>query len=125
MRLDEMYTQIQVGRAIGHHVYGSLYGCIEELLSSPEYLEEIVIEAVKIAGAKLCSVEAYAVNDYVAAIAIVMESHIAIHAWPKYGYATVDVYTCGNTDAEAAFDFIVEKLKPKKYTKYYVDRSSN
>ncbi len=120
-----MYTQIQVGRAVGHHVYGNLYGCIEELLNNPEYLKNIVIEAVEIAGARLCHAESYSVNGYVAAIAIVMESHIAIHAWPEYGYAAVDVYTCGNTDPEAAFDFIVEKLKPKSYTKYFVDRSSN
>ncbi|RLE53895.1 MAG: adenosylmethionine decarboxylase [Candidatus Methanomethylicota archaeon] len=120
-----MYSQIQVGRAVGRHVYGNLYECSESILSSPEYLKEIVIKAVEVARAKLCQVCAYSVEDYVAAIAIVMESHIAIHAWPKYGYATVDVYTCGNTDAEAAFDFIVEKLKPKRFTKYSVDRSNS
>ncbi|MCS7386158.1 MAG: adenosylmethionine decarboxylase [archaeon GB-1867-005] len=120
-----MYSQIQVGRAIGRHIYGSLYGCEESKLSSPEYLREIVIKAVEVAKAKLCEICAHSVEDYVAAIAIVMESHIAIHAWPKHSYATVDVYTCGDTDAEAAFDYIIEKLKPEKYTKYKVDRSNS
>lgn len=119
-----MYTQILVGRAIGRHIYGSLYGCPKELLSSREYIKKVVIEAVKVARASLCQVESYRVENYVAAIAIIMESHIAIHAWPDHNYATVDVYTCGDTDTEAAFDFIIEKLKPKKYTKYFADRSS-
>lgn len=119
-----MYTQILAGRAIGRHIYGSLYGCPKELLSSHEYIKKVVIEAVKVARANLCQVESYQVKDYVAAIAIVMESHIAIHAWPTYNYATVDVYTCGDTDTEAAFNYIIEKLKPKNFTKYFADRSS-
>lgn len=119
-----MYTKILVGRAVGRHIYGSLYGCPRKLLSSHEYIKEVVIEAVKIARASLCQIQAYCVKDYVAAMAIIMESHIAIHAWPNHKYATVDVYTCGDTDTEAAFNYIIEKLKPKKYTKYFADRSN-
>jgi hypothetical protein len=26
---------------------------------------------------------------------ILAESHLSIHTWPEYGYAAVDVYTCG------------------------------
>jgi S-adenosylmethionine decarboxylase len=28
-------------------------------------------------------------------MAIVSESHLVIHTWPEYGYAAVDVFTCG------------------------------
>jgi len=31
----------------------------------------------------------------VSVIALVEESHIAVHTWLEYNYATVDVYTCG------------------------------
>lgn len=27
---------------------------------------------------------------------IIAESHIAIHTWPEYGYAALDVFTCGS-----------------------------
>jgi S-adenosylmethionine decarboxylase len=28
-------------------------------------------------------------------MAIVSESHLVIHTWPEYGYAAVDIFTCG------------------------------
>jgi S-adenosylmethionine decarboxylase proenzyme len=26
---------------------------------------------------------------------VIAESHVAIHTWPEYGYAAVDIFTCG------------------------------
>ncbi|MEM0173525.1 MAG: adenosylmethionine decarboxylase, partial [Sulfolobaceae archaeon] len=61
----------------------------------------------------------------VSVIALVEESHIALHTWIEYKYATLDVYTCGSqSDPEAGFNFIVQKLRPKKYQVFYADRSS-
>jgi S-adenosylmethionine decarboxylase proenzyme len=28
---------------------------------------------------------------------VIAESHIAIHSWPEYNYAAVDIFTCGET----------------------------
>ncbi|EQD78774.1 S-adenosylmethionine decarboxylase, bacterial/archaeal, partial [mine drainage metagenome] len=28
---------------------------------------------------------------------VIAESHLAIHTWPEYKYAAVDVFTCGDT----------------------------
>jgi S-adenosylmethionine decarboxylase len=28
---------------------------------------------------------------------VIAESHVAIHTWPEYGYAAVDIFTCGET----------------------------
>jgi len=110
-------------KAVGKHVYGNLYGCDGGFLADTIFLKNIVVKAVEIAKAKLVDVEVYSIEGYNAVIGIVLESHISIHAWPNLNYAAVDVFTCGNTDPEAAFNYIVEKLKPKKYIKNYVDRS--
>ncbi|HHX74902.1 MAG TPA: adenosylmethionine decarboxylase, partial [Firmicutes bacterium] len=29
-------------------------------------------------------------------VVVISESHQAIHTWPEYGYAAVDVFTCGD-----------------------------
>jgi hypothetical protein len=30
-------------------------------------------------------------------VVVIQESHLAIHTWPEYGYASVDLFTCGET----------------------------
>jgi len=119
-----MYSKTVANVAVGKHIYGSFYECENEIIKDHKSLKKLIIKAVEVAKAKLVKAESYKIGEYVSAIAIVMESHIAIHAWPKYKYATVDVFTCGDTDPEAAFKFITEILKPKGYTKYYTDRSN-
>ncbi|RLE57989.1 MAG: adenosylmethionine decarboxylase [Thermoprotei archaeon] len=113
---------------VGKHVYGNLYECDEAVLDDEEYLRKVVVEAAKVANATLVDLKSWKFSGEkggVSVLALVVESHIAIHTWPRYRYATVDVYTCGaRSDPEKAFNYIVEKLRPKYYTKHYVDRSS-
>ena len=123
-------TTIQVrsssgARVVGRHVYGNLYNCRNiELLRDPRRLEGVVVEAAKVGGMTLLDVKSWKIGDGVSLVAIVLESHIAIHTWPEYGFATVDVYSCGShTNPQAAFDYIVEALKPEKVTMGLADRS--
>jgi S-adenosylmethionine decarboxylase len=114
-------------RVIGKHVYGNLYGIPKELASSEEYVRESVLEAVKASGATLLDLRSWRVpgpKGGVSVVAVVLESHIAVHTWVEYDYATVDVYTCGeHTDPWKAWNVIIEKLKPEYYTVHYADRS--
>lgn len=113
---------------MGKHVYGNLYDCEPDILSDEEFLRQVVIEAACISKCNLYDIKSWKFGGEkggVSIIALVTESHIAVHTWIEYKYATVDVYTCGSrSDPEAAFDFIVSRLKPKEYTKYFSDRSS-
>ncbi|MEM0362207.1 MAG: adenosylmethionine decarboxylase [Sulfolobaceae archaeon] len=115
-------------RIVGKHVFGNLYDIDKEKLEDKEYLEKLVLEAVKIANMKLVEVKAWSFGGKkggVSVIALVEESHIALHTWSEYNYATLDVYTCGeDSNPQSAFTFIVNALKPKRYQMFYADRSS-
>lgn len=83
---------------VGKHVYGNLYGCDKRLISNERYLRRIVREAIKVAGMHLFELRSWKFESKkggVSVIALITESHVAIHTWPEYEYATVDVYTCG------------------------------
>ncbi len=109
---------------IGRHIYGELYGCDPVVLSDEERLVEIVKKAAEIGGFTLLDVKAWKIYPGVSVVGIVLESHISIHTWPEYGFATVDVYTCGDRgDPMAAYMYIVEALKAEKYTIKTSDRS--
>ena len=110
---------------IGKHVYGNLYNCKKDLLFDENFLINLIKEACKISNSTLIKIISHKFGNLgVSVVGIIAESHISIHTWPEYEYATLDVYTCGkNANPEKAFDFIVERLKPKKFTKHIVDRS--
>ncbi len=113
---------------VGKHVYGNLYGISREKLWNRSLLENIIREAAEVAGMRLVEVKTWEFHGYhggVSIIALVLESHIALHTWPDYGYATLDVYTCGaHSDPWKAFNYIVSRLKPEHYIVHYADRSS-
>lgn len=111
-------------KVYGKHVYGSLYECDPELLSDPEFLKKLVAEAARVGNMTLLDVRTWYMGPGVSVVAIILESHISIHTWPEYSFATVDVYSCGkHTDPLKAFEYIVKSLKAKRYEFDVVDRS--
>jgi S-adenosylmethionine decarboxylase len=48
---------------------------------------------------------------------VIAESHLAIHTWPEYGYAAVDVFTCGDLiKPQTAAKFLIEKFESKNHS---------
>ncbi len=112
---------------VGKHVFGSLYHIEPRAYDNKDWLEKIVKEAAIRAGATIIESKSWKIEGPkggVSVIILVEESHLAVHTWKEYHYATVDIYTCGShTDPWKAWAFLLEKLKPKKYTVNYADRS--
>ncbi|BAN89529.1 adenosylmethionine decarboxylase [Aeropyrum camini] len=112
---------------VGKHVYGSLYGVPLEKATDEEYLRGVVVRAAEAAGATVHAVNSWTIpgeKGGVSVIVLVLESHLALHTWPEYDYATFDIYTCGeHTDPWKAFELLLSELNPKRYTVHYVDRS--
>ena len=108
---------LTIKKVIGKHVYGELYGCDPSILMDEERLVEIVKKAADIGGFTLLDVKAWKISPGVSVVGIVLESHISIHTWPEYSFATVDVYTCGiKGDPVKAYKFIAHALKARRYT---------
>ena len=115
-------------RVIGKHVYGNLYEIDAEIAGDEERLRNVVLEAAREANMTVYDIRSWSFGGKkggVSVIALVVESHIAVHTWVEYRYATVDVYTCGEkSNPWKAFNVIIASLKPKYYTVNYADRSS-
>lgn len=114
-------------RIVGKHVLASLYGVPRDIAGDEGFLVEVVKRAVEASGATLHSIHSWVIpgeKGGVSVIALVLESHVAIHTWLEYDYATVDVYTCGeHTDPWRAFEVIRRELRPEYYVVSYADRS--
>lgn len=98
---------------LGRHVLVEFYNCKEEILKNPILIKECMNEAAKIANATIVETVFHHFNPYgVSGVVIISESHLAIHTWPEYGYAAVDIFTCGNKiDPWIAFKFLEDIFK--------------
>ncbi len=113
---------------VGKHVYGNLYGISREVALDHDFLVETMKKAAELSNATIIEVRSWVIpgkKGGVSVIVLVDESHLALHTWSEYNYATLDVYTCGeHTDPLKGFQYVVERLRPKKYTMHYVVRDS-
>lgn len=94
-------------RALGRHLLLELYGCNPELLKKLDVVREIVVAAAKACKATVVDVAFHEFKPFgVSGVVVIAESHLSIHTWPEYGYAAVDIFTCG------------EAIKPEEAAQY-------
>lgn len=110
--------------ALGRHVLIEYYGCPSEIIENNKVIEQFMKEAADYSGATIVESVFHHFNPYgVSGAVIIAESHLTIHTWPEYGFASVDVYTCGDSVSPwKAADYLAEKLKAKKVESFEVPR---
>ena len=115
-------------RIVGLHVFRNLYDLDPKIATDKEYLKSVVLKAVEMAKMTLVEIKVWDFGGEkggVSVMALVTESHVVLHTWNEYKYATLDIYTCGeHSDPHAAFNFVVQALKPKRHQVFYANRSS-
>jgi len=108
--------------ALGRQLVVEFWGC-QGNLDSPELIKKTLEEAVQKAKAFLLDIKIHRFQPHgISGVAVIAESHISIHTWPEYGYAAVDVFTCGNTNPEAAVEHIRQVLKPQRVKALRIQR---
>lgn len=96
---------------MGRHVISELWGCDFNKLNNMEFIERLFVEAALKSGAEVREVAFHKFAPQgVSGVVIISESHLTIHSFPEHGYASIDVYTCGNLDPTIAADYIAENL---------------
>jgi S-adenosylmethionine decarboxylase proenzyme len=104
--------------ALGRHLLLELKICNKEVLDDLESLKDCLNEAAVQSGATVVGESFYHFSPCgVSGVVNIAESHIAVHTWPEYRYAAVDVFTCGTAvDPEKAAKFITEKLEAQSHS---------
>jgi S-adenosylmethionine decarboxylase proenzyme len=99
--------------ALGRHLLLELKGCNGEVLDDLDSLKNCLDEAAVRSGATVVGETFYHFSPHgVSGLINIAESHISIHTWPEYGYAAVDVFTCGDSvKPEEAVKLITERLE--------------
>ncbi len=100
----------------GIQIIGEFIKVSSDRLNDREYLENLLVEGIDKSGLHTVKVLSHKFDPVgVTVIAIISESHIAIHTYPEAGHISLDIFTCSPDDQAPwrLFHFLEEKLKPK------------
>jgi len=103
-------------KSLGRHLLAEFYDCDPEMINNCALVEKFMKEAAQQAGATIVKSVFHSFQPHgVSGVVVIAESHLAIHTWPEYGYAAVDLFTCGDTvDPWIAYRYLKDKFQAKE-----------
>lgn len=101
--------------ALGTHLLVELKDCNPEILKNLEKVRKAMVSAAKEARATILDVSFREFQPFgISGVIVIAESHLTIHTWPEYGYAAVDIFTCGDViKPEVAASYLVKQFESK------------
>jgi S-adenosylmethionine decarboxylase len=99
----------------GHkHLLYDLWLDDVSLLERVERWTEILLGVAErsratVIGQQFHQFEPYGVTGFV----LLAESHVSVHTWLEEGLVTIDVFACGEIDADAIVSWLREQLHPR------------
>ncbi|MDO8707081.1 adenosylmethionine decarboxylase [Pseudomonas sp.] len=101
--------------ALGKHILLEMKDCDKKILADLALVRNAMVSAAQEAKATIVEIAFHEFSPFgISGMVIIAESHLSIHTWPEYGFAAVDVFTCGDLiKPETAAHFLIEKFKCK------------
>ncbi len=101
--------------ALGIHLILDLKECNRERLNDLPFIRATMIDVANAAGATIVGESFHQFQPVgVTGVLAIAESHLTIHTWPEYGYAAVDVFTCGESFApRKVAQLLIDKFQAK------------
>ncbi|TNE72254.1 S-adenosylmethionine decarboxylase proenzyme [bacterium] len=100
-------------KALGRQILVEYYDCDVNAINDVDFVERVLLDGTKNAKATVISHNFHKFSPHgVSGTVVIAESHVAIHTWPEYGYAAVDIFTCGETiDPWVIQEYLKENFK--------------
>jgi S-adenosylmethionine decarboxylase len=110
--------------ALGRHLLVELHDCDREVLNDLDLIRDVMVKAAIDCGAVVLGNSFHRFSPQgVSGVVVIAESHLSIHTWPEYGYAAVDVFTCGTSvNPEKAAEVLIERLGSKNHSTMEIPR---
>jgi S-adenosylmethionine decarboxylase proenzyme len=94
-------------KALGRHVIVEMWEATN--LNDAEVVDRALRDTVQAIDGQLLDIRVVSFPVHgVTGVAIIAESHVAVHTWPEHGYAAIDIFTC---NLEADLDAGIEAMK--------------
>jgi len=106
-------------RERGIHIILDVYGVEPEKLDDAIFLNKLISKSVSESGLKSFGTLYHKFNPMgYTSVTLLEASHISIHTWPEYKYASIDIFACDRWEkALKAAEIIIRELNPKRVKK--------
>ncbi len=96
----------------GEHYLVDLHGCDVETISRVDPARKVLLHAAHGCGATVVGDRFHQFEPIgVSGVVLIAESHFSMHTWPEDGFVAVDIFTCGEMDAQKAIDLVAEGVQ--------------
>ena len=104
---------ILILKSLGTQILLDLENCNSDILDDIDLIKNIIKEAASLSGATIIGETFHKFQPVgVTGVVSIAESHICIHTWPEYSYASVDIFSCGDDfNLETASQIIGQRLE--------------
>ncbi len=110
---------------LGRHFLSEFYNCSSEILNNENKIADIMTQAVEVSNATIIKPFFHKFSPQgVSGIIVIAESHLAIHTWPEYNFAAVDLFSCGDFDFTESLKYIRNNLDAGRYSILCVKRGT-
>lgn len=108
----------------GLHIIIDLYGASN--LDSEVIMRNVMLECIETCNATLLSdnIHSFEPTNGVTGVACLAESHISVHTWPEYNFASFDIFMCGESQPELAADIIKERFSAEECDIRFLQRGT-
>jgi S-adenosylmethionine decarboxylase proenzyme len=105
-------------KILGRHFLVDYFGCDIKILDNIQNIKEYMLEAARLAEATIITDVFHQFSPQgVSGVIVIGESHFAIHTWPEFATASIDLFTCSaKMNPIRAIEFLKQKLQAKKHT---------
>ncbi len=103
-------------KPLGRQIVAEFIYCSKIILNDKKAIEQTLKLGIKESGLTLKNIIGHQFQPAGATvIAVISESHIAIHTYPEAGHASVDIFTCanGSKSMNKLLRFLKSNFKPK------------
>jgi len=82
-------------KPVGTHIVAEFHHCGKEILNDRALLEEVLRRGIEESGLGFVGITSHAYDPVgVTVVALISESHVAVHTYPEARHASIDVFTC-------------------------------
>ncbi len=101
--------------AYPNHIIFDLYGVRKDILDDERRIIDLFHKIAR-------KIDSEIINTFVRkfqphgliVVSVLLQSHIAYHSWPEFGYAALDIYACSDVPVDVVKEDILSFFNPRE-----------